>query len=144
MRDEPVRAGIEGVEEAPHLVAGEHRGQTPGTVGPFDGADVPEGNVQHVVVQKREGVERLILGGGGHVPVGGQVIEKGLDLLGPEVARVSGVVEVDEAPDPPDVCAFGVQAVLAAPTGSPHAVEEFGGLIGGHTDTAGKAPKACA
>lgn len=136
--DEPIVAGREGAEEAAHLVPREDGGQTLGAVGPLDGAEVAERGVEHPIVEKREGVEGLVLRGGRHVAVGGEVGEEGAHVVGAETARMGGVVEADVAHDPPDVRLFGVVAVLATAAGPAHAVEERGrvvGVGGGHAET---------
>ena len=86
----------------------EHRGEALGPVGSFDGADVVERPIEHIVVKKDDGIERLILGGSRDVALRGQIIEERLHVRGSEVARMGGVMELDESLDPPNVGPFGV------------------------------------
>ena len=111
-------------------LTGEHCGETPGLVGAVDGPDGAELHAQHLFVEEEEGIEGLILGGGGHFAVGSQVVEEGLHVLGVELVGMGGAVKADEAGDPADVGLLGVVAVLTASAGLPDVVEELGRPIG--------------
>jgi len=128
MGNEPVWAGGECREQAPHFVAREHRGESLGTVGSVEGTDIIEHLVEHLFVEEHQGIEGLVLGGGRHVAVRGQMVQERPDVLFIEMARVSSVVEANEAFGPADVRLFCVIAVLAALADLPYLVEELGGV----------------
>jgi uncharacterized membrane protein len=52
------------------------------------------------------------------------VVEEGPDIGGVEEARMGGVVEANEADDPPHIRPLGVKAVMPPSAGGADAVEE--------------------
>ncbi len=70
--------------------------------------------VEHVAVEEDEGVERLVLGGGGDVEVDSQVGEEGFDLGLAHPGGVLFVVEQDEAADPVQIDLLGLVGVALA------------------------------
>ena len=52
---------------------------------------------KHLLVEEKQGAERLVLGGSGHLPFNGQMGQEGADGVGTELIRVALAVEEDEA-----------------------------------------------
>jgi len=69
-------------------------------------------NSEDIAIEEEEGIEGLVLGGGGDVPVHGQVGEKGLDFGRAHVIGVALVMEQDVTPDPVQVSGFGANGVM--------------------------------
>ncbi|MCS3703736.1 hypothetical protein [Salinibacter ruber] len=55
MRDQAIRAGREGREEPPHLLAREHRGEAFGAVGVVERSNVVPLNFKHLFVEEDQG-----------------------------------------------------------------------------------------
>ena len=70
--------------------------------------------LEHVLVEEDECIHGLVLGGGGHLAVSGQVREECLDLLfaGSKVVPGLHVVETDIAFDSIPVGAFGMDGIV--------------------------------
>ena len=68
--------------------------------------------VQHLVVEKEQGGEGLLLGGSGDAAFHGQVDEKGFYFWRGHVAGVTFVVKEDEALDPIHVGMFSVNEIV--------------------------------
>lgn len=118
-------------EQPAHLIAGEDGGEPFRAIRSFDCPNVTEGFVEDRFVEKRQGIEGLILRGRGHMAVGSQVVEEALDIRCVEVAGMGRIVEADEAGDPAHLRLFGVEAVLAASTRLSNAGQELRRLVGG-------------
>ena len=131
MRDQAIRAGREGGKEPLHLVARKHRGEAFGPVGAVDGPDLAELHTEDLFVEEEERIEGLVLRGGRHVAVRGEVIQKGSDVVLLEVAGMGGVVKAYKASHPSHVRLFCVGTVLAALTDLPHLIKKRGGLVSG-------------
>ena len=84
--------------------------------------------LEHVLVEEDERIHGLVLGGGGHLAISGQVGEECLDLLfaGPKVDPGLHVVETDIAFDPIPVGAFGMDGIMTSPHEVAHFVKQFG------------------
>jgi hypothetical protein len=90
------------------LIFGEHGGQVSWAAG-ADGLQVEiQRFEQHMYIKEGQGIERLVLGGGGHVLLDGQVSQESFDLRLSEFSRVAFVVEEDEAPDSIEVGGLGL------------------------------------
>lgn len=87
----------------------------------FFGADDASGDVyfglEDVAVEKEDGGECLVLGGGGDVFFDGEVGDEGLDFFGSHVFGVAFVVEEDVAFDPFAVGLFGAVGVMLGAEG---------------------------
>lgn len=70
-----------------------------------------EWDAEDGAIEKENGAEGLVLGGGGDLFPDSEVGEEGLDLARPEVFGVSVVVEGNEALQPLDVAALGAERV---------------------------------
>jgi hypothetical protein len=85
------------------------------------------GNAEYVPIEKEEGGEGLVLGGGGNAPAGpGEVGEEVADGGGVEFAGVLKVVESDIPPHPGGVSGDGPGAVPPHPEEVAELVEEAG------------------
>ena len=86
---------------------------------------------EHMLVEEDERIHGLILGGGSHLAISGQVGEERFDLLFAVPKIVSGlhVVETDMVFDPIPVGAFGMDGIVT----SPHDVAHFVKQSGRHT-----------
>ena len=83
---------------------------------------------EHVLVEEDERIHGLILGGGGHLAISGQVREECLDLLFAGLKVVPGlhVVEADVAFDPIPVGALGMDGIMTSPREIAHFVKQSG------------------
>ena len=99
------------VEDADGLVAGENGGESFGTfgAGEQDGFDFL---MEDFAVEKEDGAEGLVLGGGGDVPFGGEVDDVGADFVGAHLGGMFFMVEEDVAADPVEVGFFGAVGVV--------------------------------
>ena len=88
--------------------------------------------LEHVLVEEDERIHGLVLGGGGHLAISGQVSEECLDLLFAVTEVIPGlhVVEANIASDPIPVGALGVDGIMTAP----HEVAHFVKQSGRHTN----------
>ena len=84
--------------------------------------------LEHVLVEEDERIHGLVLSGGGHLAISGQVGEESLDLLfaGPKVVPGLHVVEADVALDPIAVGALGMDGIMTAPHEVAHFVKQSG------------------
>ena len=69
------------IEQQAHLAAAEHGGQPMRRLGPH-GMERARVDLEHLLVEKHDRVERLVLRGGSHLALDGQVREVCLDLCG--------------------------------------------------------------
>ena len=83
---------------------------------------------EHVLVEEDERIHGLVLGGGGHLAISGQVGEECLDLFFavPKVVPGLHVVETDIAFDPIPVGAFGMDGIVTPPHEVTHFVKQSG------------------
>ena len=90
---------------------------------------------EHVLVEEDERIHGLVLGGGGHLAISGQVGEERLDLLFAVTEVVPGphVVEADIAFDPIPIGALGMDGTMT----SPHEVAHFVKQSGRHANPRG-------
>ena len=85
-------------------------------------------SLEHVLVEEDERIHGLVLGGGGHLAVSGQVREECLDLLFAVTEVVPGlhVVETDIAFDPVAIGALGMDGIVTPPHEVAHFVKQSG------------------
>jgi hypothetical protein len=100
-------------EDAAHFLGREDDGDVAGEGRALELREPGELYFQDFAVEEEQGRERLVLGGSGDVPVGGEVGEEGGDLLAAEFGGVAQAVEVDVPLDPEKVCLFGAAAIVA-------------------------------
>jgi hypothetical protein len=93
--------------------------------GPHQIERAVEVSLKNVTVKEDEGVEGLVLSGGGDVVVDGQVGEEGGDFGRAHVFGVAFVMEEDEAFDPVHVGFFGADGIVLETNGLAKLVEEF-------------------
>jgi hypothetical protein len=101
-------------EKGLNLILGEDRGQVAWALSPHGLKIEVEGLEQDVFVEEGDGVEGLVLGGGGDLLLDGEVREESFDFGLAEVGGVAFVVEEDEAAHPVDVGSFGGEGVVFA------------------------------
>jgi hypothetical protein len=93
--------------------------------------------MENLIVEKNEGVERLVLGGGGDVLLDRQIGKKRLDFESAHFPRVSFLVEKDVTFNPMNVNFLGTQRVMLDAKDLSDLVEKFGFWVG--NDTGGTA-----
>jgi hypothetical protein len=76
-------------------------------------------DLQHLVVEEDQGIERLVLGRGGHMPIQRQMADELADFFRTHFRRVSRAVEIDEPFDPADVTAVFEVARFPGPQPAP-------------------------
>ena len=116
--EQPRHEGGHVAELGEHRVSfftGEHRGKTLRALRTFHIVQVWKRLFEDVSVQKQEGMQGAVLGGGGDLLVEGEVGEKGADLGGPHVFGVAFVVKQDKAFDPTEIGDFRVVAHMFEP-----------------------------
>src|SRR6185436_16143237 len=79
---------------------------------------------EDVAIEKQQRAERLILRGRGDAAVHRERAQETRHLGRPHLGWMTLAVEEDIATDPCDVCRFRASAVMAKPSGGPHAVEQ--------------------
>jgi hypothetical protein len=97
-----------------------------GPFGPDDVVEPRQLDAEHLAVEKEQGAQGLVLGGGGDFPLNGERGQEGGDLCGTHLGGVALAVEEDVALDPVDVRLLGAPAVLAGLDGLADAIEEAG------------------
>ena len=99
------------VEDADGLCAGEDGGQSFGTFGAGE-EDGFNFLMEDFAVEKEDGAEGLVLGGGGDVPFGGEVDDVGADLVGAHLGGMFFMMEKDEAAHPVEVGFLGAVGIV--------------------------------
>jgi hypothetical protein len=115
----------------------EDRGQVSGALGSHRLQVEIQRLKKDMFVQEGDGVECLVLSGGGDIALNGEVSQESFDFGLPELGRVALVVKEDEAPDPVDVSPFGAESVMFALQDVVQTIEKLG-LGPGH-----ESPPAC-
>ena len=120
-----------GGEDVLGLLGGEDDGESAGSVGGCEFAEVSEGLVEDVAVEEGKTVEGDVVGGGGDLECDGQVREEGAGAVGSGVLGLGPVGEVlaeelEVASGPGEVGFFGAEGVASAAEGVPHAGEVVG------------------
>ena len=106
------------------LLAGEHDRQPPGAAGAFHLLEIRQLELEDLTVEKEQGVERLVLGGGGDIAFHGQVGQKGTNLVGSHGLRVAFAVKKDEAFHPIQIGLLGAEAVAFKTEDPTHLLQE--------------------
>jgi hypothetical protein len=109
-----------------HLGSGKNGREAARARGRLKSLEVTEGCIEDLLVQKDQRVQRLIVGGGRHVAIHGELIQEGADVVFIQLPGMGGVVELDVAVHPSGVCALRVNAVPPLPAGMADLIEEFG------------------
>ena len=91
---EPGRV-VELGDDRAHLVARQDDGEVLGALGPDHVLQPGQVLVQDVTVEEQEGVQRLVLGGRGHLALDGQGSEEARDLGGAHLRGMALAVEED-------------------------------------------------
>ena len=89
--------------------------------------------MKHLTVEEEDGAESLILGGGGHVALYGQVGEKGFDpstgsgqrFRRAHILGMAFVMEKDVALDPVRVGLFGADGIVLEADDVAYTIQEF-------------------
>ena len=124
-RHEPGHA-VEPLQDGADLVPRQHDGEVQGPLGPDDVVEPRKLDAEHLVVEKEQGAQGLVLGGGRDLVVNGERRQERGDLGGAHLGRVALAVKDDVPLDPVDVRLLGSAAVVAGADGLAHAVEEPG------------------
>jgi hypothetical protein len=101
-------------QDGSHLVRGQHDRQTLRPPRPHS-LEAAKVNLQHLLVQEHQRIERLILRAGGHVALHRQVRQELLDFGRAQLARMPLAVEQDELPGPVEVARLGSRRVMPHP-----------------------------
>ena len=91
------------------FVPGQNDGQALRLAGADHVGKIVEFQVQDLLIKENEGIQRLVLGGAGHLMPVGEVAQERPDLRGPHFAWMPFLVKEDEPFDPPDVRFLGPQ-----------------------------------
>jgi hypothetical protein len=97
-------------------------GRTPDTLHSRDEIEFP---VEDLLIEKKQGAQRLILGGSCHLSFNREVAEEGSNLRFAHFVGVALAMKEDEAPDPIDVGLLGADAIMFDPQVPADAVEQF-------------------
>lgn len=109
--------GLEVVEQAEHVTGREHRREVVRAAGSNEVVQRRDGQVEDPPVKEDDRTECLVVGGGGEVALGGEMIEKSSDLGAAERSGVAAAVEGEEGPDPVGVGFLGAGREVKAPEG---------------------------
>ena len=124
LRQQLMDAGELG-DNAVHFFFGEHGRQIVRLAGPHCLDGVSQLLMQDVAVEEEERGEGLVWGGGGDMPCGRQVGEKGRHLGAAELTRMAMAVVVNEALDPVQGGLLGADGIVFAADRIPHDIEEL-------------------
>lgn len=113
-------------EEPFDFAAVEDGGEVYGAPGGGEVAQVQFFSAQHFLVEEEQGVEGLVLGGGGDVALDGEVVEIGDDFGLAHLFGVALAVEEDEPLGPVEVGLLGADAIVAAAEDVAHLAEQPG------------------
>jgi hypothetical protein len=113
-------------QNPPNLGAGEDDRESPGLHRPHHAIDVGQRDPEDVAVEEEEGGQRLVLRRGCHPARGGQVGEKGPDLVNAHLLRMPLAVVEHVPTNPSRVRLFGAAAEVPQTAGLPHLVEQPG------------------
>lgn len=106
------------------LKRGEHgRAMHPGFSASEVGKDTWIG-FENVFVEENNGVECLVLGGGGHFQIDSEVGQKCVNFQCAHFLGVAFVMEADEPTEPLDIGALGAEAVMEQANAIPDLVKE--------------------
>lgn len=120
------RYAVQPLEDGTGLVSGQDHGQVLGPLRPHNVVELRQLHAEHLAIQKEQGAERLVLGGGGDLVTHGQRGQECGDLGRAHVGGMPLVMEEDEPPDPVDVGFLGPPTVVPGADGLPDPVEEPG------------------
>ena len=128
--EQPVLARFDGGQDAADLVDAQHHRQAARLTRPADLLHPRQVLAQHLVVEEQQGRQRLAVRGRGHLALGGQPTEKGLDLGPGHVGRVPQLVEADEGPHPVHIGILGARAVVQVADAFTELIQHLGRLQG--------------
>ncbi len=115
------------VDDGEDFAAGEDGGEAFGAFGRGGEKDRVKFFLEDFAIEKEDGRESLVLGGGRDVLFDGEVGEEGLDFWGAHFERVAFVVEEYEAAHPVEVGLFRAVGVVFGAQDVACLVEEFFG-----------------
>lgn len=124
------RGALELFEHGSNLAHAQHDRQPLGTLGAHRLPIDRPGLAQHVVIQKQQRSQRLVLGRRAHAARDGEMLEIGVDGLWTELLRMAAIVEQNESANPGAVRLLGACAVVTQAHGAADAVEQPGGVVG--------------
>ncbi len=112
-------------QDATDFVAAEHNRHPNRQAGPRHIVEPADFNAEHVLVQKQQRAERLILRGGTDVSLDCEPGQKRRDFSGAHLGRVRLSVKHDVTVNPVDVRFLRPAAVMPRPYGVPYPIEEL-------------------
>jgi hypothetical protein len=92
--------------------------------GPYHALELADITPEHVLIEKHNRIERLILRRGRHPPIDRKVCQKRLDFGSPHLVRMALLVKEDVPLDPMDIRFFCADAVVPDPNGLAKAIEQ--------------------
>jgi len=101
-------------------------GKCTGPLGPDDLVEPGQVDAEHLAVEKEQGAQGLVLGGGGDLPLNGERGQECGDLRGAHLRRMTLAVEEDVALDPVHVGFLSAPTVAAGLDGVADAIEQAG------------------
>ena len=101
-------------------------GKCTGPLGPDDLVEPGQVDAEHLAVEKEQGAQGLVLGGGGDLPLNSERGQECGDFRGAHFRRMTLAVEEYVALDPVDIGLLSASAVVAGLDGVADAVEEAG------------------
>jgi hypothetical protein len=90
---------------------------------PRDEIELP---IEDLLIEKKQGAQRLILGGSSYLSFNGKVAKEGGDVRFAHFVGVALAMKEDETSNPVDVRLFGAQTVMLDPQMPADSVEQFG------------------
>mgnify|MGYP001792031134 CR=1 FL=1 len=119
---------IHGGQKLGCLRARQYDRQTGRSLCPNDSVEPGQFARQDFAIQKQQRTLRLVLHGCGDTPHGREVSQELLDVPCRKLLRMTIVVELDEAPDPIDICLLGADAVMLEQDPRAYLIEQTGSL----------------
>lgn len=87
-------------------------------------------HLQHILIGKQQGIERLVLDRGGYILIFCQMGEKGFNLCGAHFGGVAFVAKEDMAPGPVDIIFLGTVGIMLQPDSAAKLVKQLFGFWG--------------
>ena len=117
-----------GFQQEADLLRGEDRRDPPRVAGARQLLQPGQRDAQDLAVKKEQGAQRLVVRGGGNVPLAGQHRQERLHLRRAHVARMPQPVPAHEEAHPVNVRLFSTKAIVQIPCALPHLGQQAAAL----------------